>query len=150
VSRPRDNFAGDPTFAPAPVSDPDHYHLRNFPAVVGTNKQDFEYDGLSRLTRATDNNDPADASDDSTVTNACDSLGRVIEETQQSGSLPARAISSAWRAENLRSRLVYPGGSTVFYAYDGLDRVKVISPVDLSRPVPVEQLYAIYNYIGVG
>ena len=85
-----DSFAGDPIFAPAPVSDPHRTPARAFPAVVGTTKQDFQYDGLSRLTRATDNNDPTTAADDSVVTDAYDSLGRIIEEAQTIGGLPSQ------------------------------------------------------------
>lgn len=45
----------------------------------------FQYDGLSRLVRATEDNDPADDSDDSVITYAYDSLNRVIQETQKIG-----------------------------------------------------------------
>ncbi len=120
-----DSFSGDPLFAPAPVSDPSNPST-TFPAVVGSNKKDFQYDGLSLLTRASDNNEPSDTSDDSVVASAYDSLSRVIEEKQQLGALPAKAISSAWRAENLRSGLTYPNGRALVYTFDGLDRLKTV------------------------
>ncbi len=110
--------------------------------VVGTTAASFEYDGLSRLTRATDNNEPAVATDDSIITFAYDSLSRVIEETQQIGSLPARAVSSAWRAENLRSGLTYPSGRVLEFAYDKLDRLKAVSDRGAGPAL------ADYDYIG--
>jgi RHS repeat-associated protein len=141
-----DSFAGDPLFAPDPVSLPTNHSLDDepaFPPVVGTTVQNFQYDGLSRVTLATDNNDPTTAADDSTMTEAYDSLGRVIEETQQIGALPAKAIDSAWRAEDLRKSLTYPNGRVEVYTYDHLDRVKTIG--DQGAP----QAIAVYDYIGV-
>jgi RHS repeat-associated protein len=112
------------------------------PGVVGSTVTSYEYDGLSRLTRATDNNDPSDVNDDSTITFAYDSLSRVIEETQQTGYLPRKAISSAWRARDLRSSLTYPNDRMLDFTYDRLDRPKTIS--DHGAPQPI----ADYNYIG--
>ena len=112
----------------APVNDPSNpTDPANPPVVVGTTRQDFEHDGLSRMTRATDNNDPSEVSDDSVITYAYDSISRIIEENQQIGSLSAKTISSAWRAESLRSGLTHPNGRQLFYTYDGLDRLNLIS-----------------------
>ena len=138
-----DSFVGDPIFAPNPVSDPSNPST-TFPAVVGTNSNDFEYDGLSRLTLATDNNNPDDSNDDSVVTYKYDSLSRVIEETQQIGDLPVQVISSAYEAENLRVGLTYPNGRRLNYTYDSLDRIKSITDEGQSDAL-VE-----YDYIGVG
>lgn len=91
--------------------------------VIGTTRQTFEYDGLSRPTKATDNNVFADPEDDSIVTYAYDSLNRVVEETQKIGSLPAKAISTGWRAENLKISHVYPNSRIVDSTYDQLDRL---------------------------
>jgi len=110
--------------------------------VAGTTATSYEYDGLSRLTQATDNNGPAVASDDSKITFAYDSLSRVIEETQRIGALPPKAISSGWRAENLRSRLTYPNGRVVDSTYDKLDRLSAVT--DRGAPLPI----ANYDYIG--
>jgi RHS repeat-associated protein len=111
-------------------------------AVVGTTAQTFQYDGLSRMTRATDNNRPADTSDDSTITFAYDSLSRVVEETQQIGALSRKVISSAWRAENLRSDLIYPNGRAVEFTYDLLDRMNSVADARAAAPL------ADYDYIG--
>ena len=138
-----DSHSGDATFAPSPVSDPSNPSAA-FPAIVGTNKIDFEYDGLSRTTRATDNNEPAYTGDDSVTTYAYDSLSRVIEETQQIGDLPVRAISSAWRAGNLRVGLTYPNGRALDYTYDDLDRLDTVWDQGAAQAI------ADYNYIGRG
>jgi RHS repeat-associated protein len=110
--------------------------------VVGTTAVSYEYDGLSRLTRATDNNEPLDASDDSIITFAYDSLSRVIEETQKIGALPAKAISSAWEADDHRIGLIYPNGRELEYSFDGLDRLKTVGDKGAAKPI------ADYDYIG--
>jgi RHS repeat-associated protein len=138
-----DSHSGDPLFAPAPTSDPFNLSAA-IPAVVGTNSHDIEYDGLSRLTRATDNNDPTDPDDDSVISYAYDSLSRLLEETQQIGSLPAKVISSSWRSENLRSGLTYPSARVIAATYDLLDRVDTISDRGADQPI------VDYNYIGQG
>jgi RHS repeat-associated protein len=136
-----DSFAGDPIFAPAPVNP---IPTNGSTAVVnGTTVQNFQYDGLSRMTYAFDNNDPTTAAADSTVTDAYDSLSRIIEEAQTIGGQPTQVISSAWRADDLRSALTYPNGRVETYTYDNLDRIATISDQGASQPI------AIYDYIGV-
>ncbi len=137
-----DDFTGDPIFAPNPVSDPSN-PSDTFPAVVGTNSHNYEYDGLSRLTLATDNNDPDDTSDDSEVTFAYDSLSRVIEETQQIGNLPVQATSSAYEADT-RVSVTYPNGRKLEFTFDGLDRIKTIK--DEGEALALVE----YDYIGAG
>jgi YD repeat-containing protein len=66
----------------------------------------------------------------------------VIEETQRIGGLASRAISSAWRAANLRSALFYPNGRTVQYTYDGLDRLNTVTDQGAAQ--------AIANYDCIG
>lgn len=142
-----DSFAGDPVFAPAPVNPiPTNPSKDDEPGatIIGTTKQDYQYDGLSRMTRATDNNDPTTAADDSTVTDAYDSLSRVIEEAQTIGGQPTKIISSAWRADALRSKLTYPNARAEVYTYDHLDRLKTVS--DQGAALPIAQ----YDYIGAG
>jgi RHS repeat-associated protein len=142
-----DSFAGDPVFAPAPVNpiptNPSRDDEPTPTVVVGTTKQNIQYDGLSRRTLATDNNDPTTAADDSTATDAYDSLGRVIEEAQTIGGQPTKVISSAWRADALRSKLTYPNGRAEVYTYDHLDRLKSVSDQGAAQPI------ATYDYIGV-
>ena len=112
------------------------------PGVVGTTASTYEYDGLSRLTRATDNNEPGDAGDDSVLTYSYDSLSRVIEEREQIGAFPSRAVSTGWRTENLASTLTYPNGRVIEFTYDRLDRPNTIG--DQGAP----SLIADYDFIG--
>jgi RHS repeat-associated protein len=85
------------------------------PLIVGTTLQTFQYDGLSRLVRSTDNNDPADPTDDWVVTSAYDSLNRLVEEVQN-----GRPVSSGYVAED-RTELHYPNGRRVVeFGYDAV------------------------------
>jgi RHS repeat-associated protein len=110
--------------------------------VVGTTSLSTEWDGLSRFTRGTDNNDPAVASDDSVITFAYDSLNRQVEETQQIGGLVPKAISSAWRADGLRTGLTYPNGRRVNATFDRLDRPTVLSDAGIVTAI------VDYDYLG--
>src|SRR5260370_41383956 len=72
------------------------------------------------------------------------SLGRVIEETQKTAALPAKATDSAQRAENLRSKLTYPNNRVEVYTYDQLERLKTVKDQGAAQDI------ADYKYIGVG
>ncbi|MDC0936556.1 Calx-beta domain-containing protein, partial [Pirellulales bacterium] len=140
-----DSHASDPLFAPSPVADPSNPSVPLSPIVtVGANRQDFQFDGLSRLVLATDNNDPVDTADDSTVTNVFDSLSRVLEDAQALGATPATPVvtSTAWRAENLRSSLTYGNARTTEFTYDDLDRLNTIADAGAALPI------VDYDYIG--
>jgi|GEM_PF-3413750 len=111
--------------------------------VIGTTAETYEYDGLSRLALATDNNEPAASSDDSVISYAYDSLSRVVEETQKIGGLDAKVISSDWLAENLRTGLIYPNDRQLEYTYDRLDRLNTVADTGATLPI------ADYDYLGV-
>ena len=88
------------------------------PMLRGTTLQAFEYDGLSRLTRSFDNNEPADAGDDWTVTYVYDSLSRPVEEIQN-----GRATGNSFLSDD-RSELHYPGaGRVVHFEHDPHDQI---------------------------
>ncbi len=110
--------------------------------VTGTTAVRYEYDGLSRRTRATDNNEPSGLGDDSVVTYIYDSLGRLVEEGQRIGTGPTRAVSSGWRADGLRTSLTYPNGRALDYRYDELDRLKSVQDSGATQEL------AVYQYIG--
>jgi RHS repeat-associated protein len=133
-----DSFAGDPIFAPVPLPPTP----TGTTVVTGTTVENFQYDGLSRMTYAFDNNDPTSTNVNSTVTDAYDSLGRIIEESQAIGGATPSVIDSAWRGDDLRSSLTYPNGRVEVYTYDSLDRLKSVSDQGASMPI------ATYNYIG--
>ncbi len=118
-----------------------NYTITRAPGIVGTTELTFQFDGLSRMTLATDNNEPADPGDDSVITFAYDSQNRVVEETQQIGALPVRAVSSAWTADD-RTGITYPNGRALSYIHDGLDRIDEIW--DEFDVLPL----ADYDYIG--
>lgn len=107
--------------------------------VIGTTQQTFQYDGLGRLTRAVDNNNPADSSDDAVVTLAYDSLNRRLEDVQS-----GQAVSSRWAGDNIRVGLVYPSGRELEFTFDQLDRISQIRNRESAIGNPV----ADYNYIG--
>ncbi|MBI1742220.1 RHS repeat-associated core domain-containing protein [Candidatus Acetothermia bacterium] len=107
--------------------------------VIGTTVQEFEYDGLSRMTRSFDNNEPEDSKDDATVIYAYDSASRLLEEVQNS-----QAVSSRWMGDDNRVELVYPNGREIETTYDKLDRINTIK--DKGAPKNI----AGYDYIGPG
>lgn len=90
-----DRYGGCVVFPGAGVSD-------------DTTSETFEYDGLSRVVRAED--------DDSTVTRSYDSLYR-IDETQNGTSI-------VWTPDALGHDItcIYPSGRTLTTTYDALDR----------------------------
>ncbi|HKQ04702.1 MAG TPA: RHS repeat-associated core domain-containing protein [Blastocatellia bacterium] len=110
--------------------------------VTGTTLQRFEYDGLSRLTLAFDNNDPADPLDDQPVTYSYDSLSRVLEERQC--EFP---VSSRWAGDNNRVGLVYPNGRALDITYDHLDRIDTISDANTGATLAAAPIVD-YSYIG--
>jgi RHS repeat-associated protein len=134
----QDSFAGDPLFAPQPS----HLPTNTTFVVVGTTKEDFQYNGLSEETLSTDNNGSTSPSALTSVATAYDSLGRVIEEQQQHGSLSVKAVDSAWRADELRSGLTYPNNRVVVRTFDHRDRLSSIADQGVAQPI------ATYSYMG--
>jgi RHS repeat-associated protein len=112
------------------------------PGIVGTTIQTFEFDGLSRGGRMTDNNDPADPGDDAVCEHSFDSLSRVIEERQNPGDGTLRAVSSAWFSGERRTAVTYPSNRRIQTTFDALDRQKTLR--DAAETTPL----ASYTYIG--
>jgi RHS repeat-associated protein len=112
-------------------------NVAGLPLLVGTTLQTFDYDGLSRLVRSFDNNDPAATNDDWTVTQAYDSLERVLEDNQN-----GRVVNSGYSAED-RTTLYYPNGRVVHQTFDGLNHLVHLAnqdtlavDIDLQGPGP--------------
>ncbi|WP_372369015.1 RHS repeat-associated core domain-containing protein [Candidatus Uabimicrobium sp. HlEnr_7] len=105
--------------------------------IEGTTQQTYEYDGLSRLTKATDNNNPNDAQDNTTVTRNYDSLSRLVEE-QQNG----KVISMNWREGADLANCTYPNERVIEYTYDKINRVGEIKDAGATTAI------ASYDYIG--
>jgi len=98
------------------------------PGVAATTTfEAFQYDGLSRIVRAED--------DDSIVTRGYDSFSRVLVETQN-----GRAVASQYDPVGNMLAGVYPGGRIVQNTYDELDRKMVIQDQ--------QGLIASYDYVG--
>ncbi len=113
--------------------------------IEGTTLETYEYDGLGRITRATDGNDPADTGDDAVVRRIYDSLGRAVEEKQGYGTGPGaeKLIDVRWTADMLPVELVYPTGRQVQYGYDAQDRLRTID--DAARAETAD-----YDWFGMG
>ncbi len=90
------------------------------PAIIGTKVQTYEYDGLSRLTRTTDDN--GDAASAQNFERVYDSLSRVIEERQN-----GQSISSIYAGDGKRVSVTYPGGRKIDSAFDALDRIRSLT-----------------------
>lgn len=80
--------------------------------------QTFEYDGLGRLTRSTDNNDPTTPADDSIVTATYDSAGRQMTETQN-----GRTVMRGHDGLGNVLSLTFPNGRVVSNEHDALNRL---------------------------
>lgn len=79
-----------------------------------TTFESYEYDGLSRIVGASD--------DDSVVTRAYDSLSRLTSETQN-----GRSTTAVHDAEGNRVSTTFPGGRSVGYIWDGVNRATAIA-----------------------
>ena len=90
--------------------------------IVGVNYEQYQYDGLSRIVRA--------ENDDSIVTRAYDSLSSRMEETQR--VLPDGAmqtVTCTHDGEGNRLTTTYPGGRVLTNYLDNLDRLERIADV---------------------
>ena len=99
------------------------------PWVTGTRSQTFQYDGLGRISVARDDGDPADGLVDSEVSLAYDSLGDVLREIQiwrdgRSGSplTGVYLVNSVYDGTGFRTQVTYPGGRSVSFLPDELNR----------------------------
>jgi len=90
--------------------------------VVGTTRETYSYDGVSRLVRSTDDNGAVAATQ--VWEGAYDSLGRMLEERQN-----GRAVSSRYTGDGKRASVTYAGGRTITRGFDVLDRITQLSDV---------------------
>ncbi len=113
--------------------------------LEGTTGQTFEHDGRNLMTRASDDNDPLDSTDDTAVEVLRDSLGRTIEEQQTfgSGAVATALVDLGWRAGDLLTRMTYPDGREVQYGYDPQERLDTVTDAARSES-------AGYEYFGLG
>jgi len=87
-------------------------------------------DALGRPTSVTDNNDPNDANDNSTVewtyTREADGDLRV-EEKQKYGTYTDRTITTTYDLAGRQKSLGYPSGLTLSYTHDDIGRVTAVN-----------------------
>lgn len=107
------------------------------PGVEGTTEWRFEYDGLSRRTKATDNNDPTSTDDDSVVELQYDSLSRLLVENQN-----GKTVQNEFDGVGNRLACTYPNGRVVETTFDDLDRIADI------RNQGSGDFIAEYDYLG--
>lgn len=88
--------------------------------VLGTTLQLYEFDGLSRPTKTSNNNGSASTTE--TTTYVQDSLSRVVEESQN-----GKIVSDSYSGDGKLLQVVYPSGRTIDYSHDAIDRVKQVT-----------------------
>ena len=103
----------------------------------GTTLWRIEYDGLSRLTLAFDNNNPSEEDDDSVVRLMYDSLSRVLVEEQND-----QRVISKFDGVGNRLHCVYPDGLEITSSFDELNRIQRITRGDEAA------LVSEYDYLG--
>ena len=94
--------------------------------VIGTTREIYGYDGLSRLTFSSDNN--GGVATTHSLDRIYDSLSRLLEEQQD-----AEPYSNVWSGDGNRLQLTYPTSRSLDYEYDSLNRLKRVT--DLSPAV---------------
>ena len=102
------------------------------PGIGGTSFENYQYDGLSRVVSA--------VNDDSQVTTTYNSLSDPLTETQQAG----RVVTSTYDGVGNLTQLVYPGGRTIVQVPDALDRLSLVR----NDPVGPGSTIATYGYLG--
>jgi YD repeat-containing protein len=125
----------------------------------GTTLETYEYDGLSRMVQAQDN--------DSLVKREYDSMSNIVKEVQNQSppgfdSADDRVVLSAYDGVGNKLRCTYPGGREITITYDPLDRKKTITDTTPS-PSPFKGegrgegfargttgLIATYDFVGPG
>ena len=91
--------------------------------VLGTEFEDYIYDGLGRIVSA--------ANDDSTVSRTYDSMDNLIEEEIKfSGDAIGQKTIRTYDKVGNETNCIYPGGRSVMTAFDALNRKSSINQTD--------------------
>jgi RHS repeat-associated protein len=99
---------------------------------LGATQESYDYDGLSRVVRAQD--------DDSLVVRRYDSLSNLILDQQTLNGSPAQTVTSSHDGQGNQVVCNYPGGRVLTNTYDALDRLQQVADAG--------GVIATYNYIG--
>ena len=100
--------------------------------IAGVMAETYHYNATDSLTLATD--------EDSTVARTLDSLGRVIEETQN-----GRKVEARWDGVGNLTHLTYPGGREIERLHDANNRLQAVN--DVLSGGGVSEI-ASYGYVG--
>lgn len=92
----------------------------------------YEYDGLGRVTRATDNNNPGLPADDATTVLHYDSTGMQVADVQN-----GMGVSRTYDSVGLATGLTYPNGRAVLKAYDAAGRLTQVADPGTPLPNPI-------------
>lgn len=92
--------------------------------LFDTTWEEYQYDGLSRIVSASD--------DDSLVTRKYDSLSNVIEESFSVNGSPIKTVTAEFDGLSNLESSVYPGGREVTNYYDGLNRKRRVRDASIS------------------
>lgn len=101
--------------------------------VLGTTFESWQYDGLSKVVRA--------ENDETVVTLKYDSLSNIIEETEKYAAGPTRTLTATFDGDANRTILTLPSGRVETMTWDPLHRLKTISQ---------SGLVASYDWFGPG
>ena len=112
--------------------------------VEGATQWTYTYDGLSRRTELTDNNDPGIVGDNSTVQLRYNSLNQIVSETTHN-----RTVEAQYDGLGNRTELTYPSGRKLSYSYDDIYNIKTITELS-SNGTPINKAIASFNYAGKG
>ena len=98
--------------------------------LVGTSAVTYAYDALGRATSVTDNNDPSDNNDNSTVewTYTREADGDLkVEEKQKYGTATDRTVTTTYDLAGRVKTLDYPSNLTLTYTYDDIGRITKVN-----------------------
>jgi len=99
--------------------------------LVGTSALTYAYDALGWPTSVTDNNDPADGNDNSTVewtyTREAAEGDLEVEETQKYGNASDRDVTYRYDLSGRLKSVEYPSAITMTYTYDDIGRAYVVN-----------------------
>ena len=109
-------------------------------SLYGTTAQSFQYDGLSRVTYSRDS-----ASTTCDVHLYFDSLGRVLEENQDTGSTPHYVTHNAWTSYPATG-FTFPSSRQLTIGFDALYRKNAINETSGGASIAAWQFFG--NRIG--
>ncbi len=110
---------------------------------VGSQLDLFEYDGLGRVTKATNYLDLSETLPLTQVTREYDSRGFVLRETQNAdgaGSFPTtakRVVDYTYDLSNNTTQILYPHGRDIRRTYDSMNRLISIKDHETSTPMDI-------------